>query len=64
MDTHRTSADLRAVQDHVVGLGQTPAGIALEVAQMIILGCSERMMASVPALGFLVVFEHREIHHP
>src|SRR5450759_1418146 len=64
MDTDRAATDFRTVQGEVVGLRQTFARIAFQQRKMFVLGGGERVMASVPTLGFLVVFEHREIHHP
>ena len=64
VDTHRAAADLRTIQREVICLGQTTPRITFQQRKMFILGRGERMMACVPALGLLVVFEHRKVNHP
>ena len=64
VDAHRSAADLRAVQHHVVGLGDRLAGTCRECRIVQIHGAGERMMHGRPALGIGIPLEHREIHHP
>jgi len=45
-------------------LAQTLARIAFQQRDVFVLGHSERVMTGIPAFAFLVVFEHREVHHP
>src|SRR6266446_4601977 len=62
MDTHRSAADLPAVQHHVVGLRQRLAGIPVEIILVAVHRAGKRVMQCVPALVLRVPFEHREIH--
>ena len=64
MDPHRAAAELDAVQDDVVGLGDAAAGIGLEPVLVAVLRARERMVHRAPALRGLVVLEHREVDHP
>src|SRR5690606_5857771 len=64
MDTHRTTADFPAVQNHIVGLGQDTGRIAFEAVFVAVFGAGEGMVCSKPASFVLVVFEHGEIDHP
>ena len=64
VDTHRAAAQLPAVQHHVVGLGHAAAGVAVHVVLVAVLRAGEGVVHGVPAALFLVVLEHREVHHP
>ena len=64
VNPHRAAAELDAVEHDVIGLRQALARIAFEPVLVAVLRRRERVMNRVPALGFIVVFEHREIDHP
>ncbi len=48
VDAHRAAADLPAVQDDVVGLGERAAGIVREELLVAVLGRGERVVARAP----------------
>ncbi len=64
VDTHRAAAQLPAVEHHVVGLGKALARIGVHEVLVAILGAGEGVVHSCPAVFFLVVLEHGEVHHP
>ena len=64
VDTHRSAADLRAVQHHVVGLGDRLSGTRRQRRVVQIRRARERMMHGLPALGLRIPLEHREVDHP
>ena len=64
VDPHRAAAELEAVQDDVVGLGDAAPGVGLEPVLVAVLRARERMVHRAPALLALVVLEHREVDHP
>ena len=64
MNTNGARAEFDAVQHHVVGFGAAARGIGGQLFQILVMNRSEGMMGGVPAVLFVVPFEHREIHHP
>ena len=62
VDTHRAAADLPAIEHHVVGLGDAGTGVGLHQLIVAVLGCRERVVHGVPALGVLIELEHRKVH--
>ena len=64
MNTNRARAQFHAVQHQVVRLGAAARRIGGQLLEILVMHRSERMMRRVPAILFVVPFEHREIHHP
>ena len=64
MNTNGAGAQFGAVQHHVVRFGAAARRIAGQLVEIFVVHRSERMVRRVPAVLFLVPFEHREIHHP
>src|SRR3954462_13517040 len=64
MDTYRPTANLPAVQYHVVGLGNRPAGVGADQLLVAVARRGKRMVHRRPAPTFLVPLEHREVEHP
>src|SRR4029077_20761594 len=64
VDTHAAAADLRAVEDQVVGLGADAARIGFELVDVFIARRRERMMHRVPASVLGVVLEERKLGDP
>ncbi len=64
MNTNGARAQLGAVQHQVVRFGAAARRIAGQLLDIFVVHRSERMMRRVPAILFLVPFEHREIDHP
>ncbi len=63
VNTYGTAADLGTVKHHVVGFRQRLFGRLLHGFQST--GRRrERMMQRIQPLRFIVVFEHRKVHHP
>lgn len=68
VDTDRTAAQLRAVEDQVVGVGQGRARVGVEGGQRLGGRGGERVVHRVPALELALVvldrLEHREVDDP
>ena len=68
MNTNAPAADLRAVDDDVVGLGfdrfDGGAVGAVELGQILVQRCGERVMRADVSLFLFVVLEQREIDDP
>ena len=63
VDADRARGHLEAVQDHVVGLREDGARIALQQLLVLALGRRERMVLRRPAAPLLVLLEEREVDH-
>ncbi len=64
VDTNAAAAELPAVEDDVVGLGQHLARIGLEQVQILFARRGERVVHRVPALLVGVPVEQREVGDP
>ena len=64
VDTDGTAADFPTIEHHVIGLSQALAGISTQHVDMVGVRHCKRMVASNPAMFFIIVFKHREIDHP
>ena len=64
MDPDGPSANLDAVDDHVVGVRLDRTGVRFEDVHLLRLGRSERVVHGVVTLGVFVPFEEREVDHP
>ena len=64
VDTQGTAANLHAVEHHIIGNSLDTARVGGEVLHILVPGCGERMMHSLPALVLLAVLEHREVNNP
>ena len=64
MDADAAAAQLPAVQDDVVGLGQHLPGIGFEPGQVFLAGRGERVVHRVPAAFISVPVEEREVGDP
>ena len=64
MDAHRATANLRAVERQIVGIGQRATGIGAQCLRILVLGRGEGMVHGHPAPLGLIPFEHRKVDDP
>ena len=64
VDPEAPAAELVAVADQVVGMGQRPAGVLVEAFGPFRGGTREGMVHGRPAAGVLIPLEHREVGDP
>src|SRR3989344_3970862 len=65
MNTYGTAADLIAVQNKVIRTGPDLGIFALfQTRNILFMQRRKRMMLTVPAFFFLIIFEQREIDNP
>ena len=64
VNTNAATADFRAVQNQVVGLGADFARTGFQLGQIFIFGRGKRMMQRLKAFFVRVPFKQRKIHHP
>ena len=68
VDSYRTAAEFRSVEDEIVGIGtyflKVFLLIAVEQFQVLRLRSGERMVHCIETLSLVVPLHEREIHHP
>ena len=64
MNTNGARAEFGAVQHQVVRFGAAAGGVGGQLFDILVVHRRERMVRGVPALLFLVPFEHRKIDDP
>src|SRR5476649_763443 len=64
VNTNRAGAEFHAVQHDVIGAGAAAGRVRGQFAQILVMHRREGMVRGVPALLFVVPFEHGEVYHP
>src|SRR5207237_4779196 len=64
MDADRARAELGSVQHDVIGQRSHRPGIGEQLAEILLMRRSERMMRGVPATILVVVFKHGKVCDP
>ena len=63
MDTNRTTANFRSIEDHVVSAGDRGTRVIFKFVQRA-LGCRKGMVQRKPPIIFFIPLKHRKINNP